>query len=139
KHGRRGSRSPVAGFEVPGLEGRTDSRAGLAPKDGYRARGSRQRVRAIQEAVRRAIDRAMAADGQPRGVSHIVAEARRLLAPMASDLPLEPMLEGIRQSLDEHLRDAFLGETGVSFDKSRQPAREGASCAFDTDELLARV
>ena len=112
---------------------------GIAPEDGYRARGSRERVRAIEEAVRRAIERAIASGGEVRSVSRIVAEARRLLPSVAPELPLDQVLDGIREALDEHLRDAFRTEGGASFDAARQPAREPVRCKLELPQLLERV
>lgn|GEM_PF-7010180 len=112
---------------------------GLAPEDGYRARGSRERVRAIEEAVRRAVERAIVTHGEVRSVSRVVEEARRLLPLLAPELPLERVLEGIREALDEHLRDSFRTEGGASFDAARQPAREAAPCKLPLAELLKRL
>jgi hypothetical protein len=112
---------------------------GIAPEDGYRARGSRERLRALEEAVRRAIERSMSPTGQVRSVTHIVEEARHLLPLVDPDLPLEDVLAGIREALDEHLRDAFRTESGATFDSARRPARDPVACKLDLPELLARI
>jgi hypothetical protein len=143
--GGPGGTSPVPG---PGRGGTAKGRSvgrrkagapGIAPEGGYRARGSRERVRAIEEAVRRAAERAIATHGEVRSVSRVVEEARRLLPLLAPELPLERILDGIREALDEHLRDTFRTEGGASFDAARQPAREPVPCKLELSELLKRL
>ncbi len=143
--GGPGGTSPVPG---PGRGGTAKGRnvgrrragaPGIAPEGGYRARGSRERVRAVEEAVRRAVERAIATHGEVRSVSRVVEEARRLLPLLAPELPLERILDGIREALDEHLRDTFRTEGGASFDAARQPAREPVPCKLELAELLKRL
>jgi hypothetical protein len=133
-HGGKGRENRSTGRRRSGA-----NTPGIAPEDGYRARGTRERIRALEEAVRRAIERAMSANGEVRNVTRIVEEARHLLPLVDPDLPLEDVLGGIREALDEHLRDAFRTESGATFDSARRPARDPVACKLELPELLKRI
>jgi hypothetical protein len=112
---------------------------GNDPPDGHAPRTRAERLRAIEESVRRAIERVWLTGPSRSSAASILAEARRTLPTVAPDLPLDPILAGIRRGLDEHLRDALRGEVGATFDPAATPPPESEDYDLELPALLEQI
>jgi hypothetical protein len=112
-------------------------RRAVAPK--HAASDEEEPVRASAEAVREWLERHDPAKVQARAPGEILADAERTLPEVLPGIDWTPVLDTIRNAVDEHMRSVFRGEGRADFVAGTPTREEAAKRAESKADLVRQV